>query len=200
MEYTKICNHHYAATYRTPGLGSQCPYSEFYSKLQSTESSSSVIGDTLSLPNDDNGACIFHSRPLAWKRQNHFVERFLQLDRLLDEYHPERYYDFAEFVFVGNDLVTRNGPESYLLRITDAIFNKQPYFAGASFPDSFQLDGIDFKDGASLDQAIFQHNLTIENTRSVAWTSRKRNSNDGAFFKGVLFISFALFANARFEQ
>jgi hypothetical protein len=148
------------------------------------------------LPVDDRGACLFHSQEVAWKRQNDFHARFLQLVQLLDEHDTERYYDFAEFVFVGNDV---SGAEEHLLRITDTIFRKQAYFTGASFLDSFELERVDFQDGASFDQAIFKHDVIFEKTRIRGLDFTGTKFTDGVHFNEIEFLSFTFFQNASFE-
>jgi uncharacterized protein YjbI with pentapeptide repeats len=196
-----ICNHSYAADYRNrpPSMGQQCPYSQFYDRVR-LSGTRATEGDAVPLLSlDDRGACIFHSRELAWKRQNDFKGKFLQLVQLLDEHDAERYYDFAEFVFLGSDLREKRGAEEYFLLITDVIFRKQAYFTGASFLDSFELERVDFQDGASFDRAVFHHDLAFEKTRIRGLDFAETKFTDGVSFKEVEFLSFTLFPKATFR-
>jgi hypothetical protein len=148
---------------------------------------------------DERGACIFHSQEFAWKRQNDFMSKFFQLVQLLDKHDAERYYDFTEFVFLGTDRVPKKDAEEYVLRIEDAIFEKQAYFTGASFLDSFELERVDFRDGASFDQAAFNRELRFENTRSRSLDFTGARFGDGVSFKEVGCLNFAFFSNANFD-
>lgn len=141
-----MCNHSYIAENfkQHRSMGKRCPYPEFYEKARSTESSAPEANLAPALPMDDHGACIFHSQEIAWKRKNDFKGKFLQLVQLLDAAGEERDYDFAEFVFVGSEIRTKNGSEEHVLDIEDTVFRKQAYFTGASFLDSFDLEGCRF--------------------------------------------------------
>jgi hypothetical protein len=148
---------------------------------------------------DDLGLCIFHSRELAWKRANDFKGKFLQLVQLLDEHDAERYYDFAEFVFPGGDVREKHGTEEYFLRVTDTTFRKQAYFTGASFLDAFELERVDFQDGASFDSASFHHDLAFEKAQFRGLDFSDAKFTDGVSFKKVEFLSFTLFPKATFR-
>src|SRR5215218_2446408 len=112
-----MCNHAYTANYKQmPGtMGKRCPYPEFYERACLSEPNAPV----LALPVDDRGECIFHSPDVAWKRAHGFEGHFLQLVRLLMAEPEAKYYDFAEFVFVGC------GSEPHTLHIGDITFLKQ---------------------------------------------------------------------------
>jgi len=196
----KVCNHNYAALYRNrpTSLGRQCRYPQLYARLRATGPPPADEDVTPFLPIDDHGACVFHSRELVWKRQNDFTGKFLQLIHLLDEHDVDRYYDFAEFVFLGTDLITKSGAEQYLLRLTDMVFRKQAYFTGALFLDSLELERIDFRDGASFDQATFQNSLTLAETQARGLDFTAAKFTDGVTFKGVSCLSFGLFSKATF--
>jgi uncharacterized protein YjbI with pentapeptide repeats len=180
-------------------MGQKCPYSQLYDRVRSTISQPSEIGVVPFLPVDDRGACIFHSQDLAWKRQNDFTSKFLQLVRLLDDHDAETYYDFTEFVFPGSDLITKSGAQQYLLRISDVIFRKHAYFTGALFLDSFELEQVDFHNGATFDQAIFHHDLTFKKARFRGLDFTEAKFTNGVSFNEVESLSFALFSNATFE-
>jgi hypothetical protein len=196
-----ICNHSYSASYRDGprSMGQKCPHSQLYDRVRSTSPQPPEVDDSLFLPVDDRGACIFHSQNLAWKRENDFTGKFLQLVRLLDEHDAESYYDFTEFVFPGSDLVTKNGAQQYLLRISDVIFPKHAYFTGALFPDAFTLERVEFHNGASFNRAIFHHGLTFENSQFRGLDFREAKFSDGLTFREVKSLSFAFFSDATFE-
>src|SRR5829696_600170 len=86
-EAMSICNHSYAvhSQHRPRSMGKQCPHSLLYDRLRSTNLSPEIEAAPF-LPVDDHGACIFHSKEIAWKRQNDFTGKFLQLVQLLDEH------------------------------------------------------------------------------------------------------------------
>lgn len=180
-------------------MGQKCPYSQLYDRVRSTSPQPPEIGAVPFLPVDDRGACIFHSQELAWKRQNDFTSKFLQLVRLLDDHDAETYYDFTEFVFPGSELITKSGAQQYLLRISDVIFRKHAYFTGALFLDSFELEQVDFHNGATFDQAIFHHNLTFKKARFRGLDFTEAKFTNGVSFDEVESLSFALFSNATFE-
>src|ERR1051325_1652957 len=132
-----MCNHSYTADHfgKHRFMGNRCPYPEFYEKARSTVSRAPEAAALLALPMDDQGACIFHSQEIAWKRKNDFEGKLLHLVQLLDADGAGRDYDFAEFVFVGSELRTKNGSEEHVLHIADTAFRKQAYFTVASFLD-----------------------------------------------------------------
>ncbi len=180
-------------------MGQQCPYSQFYDRVRSTGPRLTKVDAGPFLPFDNRGACIFHSRELAWKRQNDFKGQFLQLVQLLDEHDTERYYDFAEFVFVGSALRNKRGTEEYYFSLTDTIFRKQAYFTGASFLDAVDIERVDFQDGASFDSAVFDHDLAFAKTRIRGLDFSDAKFTDGVSFREVEFLSFALFPKAIFR-
>jgi uncharacterized protein YjbI with pentapeptide repeats len=180
-------------------MGQKCPYSQLYDSIRSTSPQPPEGGASPFLPVDDHGACIFHSQELAWKRQNDFTGKFLQLVQLLNEHDAESYYDFTEFVFPGSDLITKKGAQQYLLRISDVIFPKHAYFTGALFLNSFTLEQVEFHNGASFNRAIFHHDLTFENSNFRGLDFREAKFSDGVTFKEVKSLSFALFSDATFE-
>jgi uncharacterized protein YjbI with pentapeptide repeats len=195
-----MCNHAYTADHFKSHrrMGNRCPYPEFYEKAQSTASSVPEAVPAPALLIDDWGACIFHSQEIAWKRKNDFKGKFLQLVQLLDADGAGRDYDFAEFVFVGSEIRTKSGSEEHVLHIADTTFRKQAYFTGASFLDSFELEGVDFQDGADFVYATFAHDLRIENARFRGITFNHATLANLAVFTKVQFLNYALFAKARF--
>jgi uncharacterized protein YjbI with pentapeptide repeats len=180
-------------------MGQKCSFSQLYDKVRSTSLQTREVSAGPFLPVDDCGACIFHSLELAWKRQNDFTSKFLQLVQLLDEHDAESYYDFREFVFLGSDRVTKGGADEYRLRISEVIFRKHAYFIGASFLDSFELEQVDFNNGASFNQAVFHHDLTFKKARFRGLDFAEAKFTDGVSFNQVESLSFALFSNATFE-
>jgi hypothetical protein len=179
-------------------MGQRCPHPKFYDRVLS-KASAELDGEAAPvLPIDDHGICIFHSRELAWKRKNDFTGKFLQLVKLLDVHDAERFYDFTEFVFLGSAYRTKSGAAERLLRIVDTNFRKQAYFTGASFLDPFELERVDFQDGASFDQANFTHGLTFGNTRSRGLDFTEVRFTDEVCFRDIEFLSFTFFAKATF--
>src|SRR5215213_2294950 len=160
-----ICAHRYVVRHRNrpQSMGERCPYVQFYDRIRLKELPPTACGATV-FPVDDHGKCVFHSQDLDWKRQNDFTGKFLQLVQLLDMHDAERYYDFTEFVFLGNDFRTKDGFGENTLRITNTTFRKQAYFTAALFLDPVELEGIDFQDGASFNQAIFKRDLRFANS------------------------------------
>lgn len=152
----------------------------------------------LPLPTDDRGACIFHSQEIAWKRKNDFKGKFLQLVRLIDAAGEDTDYDFAEFVFVGNEIRMKSGSEEHVLELADAIFRKKAYFTGASFLDSFGLESVNFLDGADFDYTTFAGDLRIHNARFKGLEFIKAKFRQRVSFTKVEFLNFALFGNAQF--
>jgi uncharacterized protein YjbI with pentapeptide repeats len=195
-----MCNHFYTADYakmpRT--MGKRCPYPDFYKKAQLTALSAPEADPARSLPVDDSGACIFHSQAVAWKRNNNFNGHFLQLVQLLNADKAVKWYDFAEFVFVGSELTTTHGVAEHALHIADTIFLKQAYFTGASFLDSVALERVDFKDGADFRVATFAHDLRIANARFHGLDFSNATARQLAFFTKVEFLSFTLFEKTQF--
>jgi hypothetical protein len=196
-----MCNHSYTANYaqKPRSMGQQCPYPACYEKARSTALSTPETGLAPVLPVDDRGTCIFHSQDIAWKRKNDFKGQFLQLVRLLDADAAEKYYDFAEFVFVGNEVSTKNDVAHYGLHIADTTFQKEAYFTGASFLDAFELDGVDFQRGANFDEATFAHDLRINSARFFqSLDFANATVSRFAFFTKVEFRNFTSFHNTRF--
>lgn len=189
-----MCNHVYTANYKQMPLtmGERCPYPEFYEKARSTAASGTVPA----LPVDDRGDCIFHSREVAWKRDNDFEGHFLQLVGLLVADTAAKYYDFAEFVFVGGGATGSSGPHK--VHIADTVFLQQAYFTAASFLDSLTLEAINFRDGASFCQATFAGDLKVTNARFGGLDLTGAEFRRLVFFTKVELVSFALFGKARF--
>jgi uncharacterized protein YjbI with pentapeptide repeats len=195
-----MCNHSYTAEHFKGhrSIGQRCPYPEFYEKVRATNTSAPETESALVLPIDDRGACIFHSRQIEWKRRNDFKGKFLQLLQLLDTDKAARVYDFAEFVFAGNEIETKGGSQKYVLHIADTIFCKQANFIGASFVDSFVLERVDFQNGAEFKYVTFDCDLRIENTRIRGSDFNQAKFMRLAIFTKVEFLSYALFTGVRF--
>ena len=162
-----MCNHNYTANYtRLPkSMGKQCPYSDFYQKAYSKAQLRPEEGTKPTLPIDKYGACIFHSQEIAWKRENDFKGHFLRLLQLLEDDETFKFYNFAEFKFVGNEPRTKRGSEYHVLHISNKIFRRQAYFTGSFFLDAFELKDVNFDGGASFGQTTFVHDMSISNTR-----------------------------------
>src|SRR6266545_1458082 len=102
-----MCNHIYTADYsKVPrAMGRQCPYTALSDQLADAPPSvGAPIGLEPLIPLDPTGACLFHSKAVEWKKENHFRARFLRLLSLLDlQENGPGYYDFAEFIFVADE-------------------------------------------------------------------------------------------------
>ena len=99
-----MCNHSYTQDhFKNRSIGKRCHYPQFYERARST-APSGPERSALALPMDDSGSCLFHSQQIAWKRQQDFRRKFLELVQLLEAEADGRDFDFAEFVFVGSDL------------------------------------------------------------------------------------------------
>lgn len=189
-----MCNHSYTAEHfeKHRSMGERCPYPEFYENVRSAASGAP------SLPIDNKGACLFHSRDVEWKRKNDFAGRFLELVRLLDAHGTGRSYNFSEFVFVGGEPGTGSGSEEHTLLIDGMTFRKQAYFTGASFLDPLALRGAKFQGGADFDYATFCRDLRVENTHFHGVDFNRAKFTHPAVFIKVAFLNYALFESARF--
>lgn len=194
-----MCNHTYMGNYKdTPFMGRTCPYPKFYEMAQAT-ATTAELSCTLALPVDDRGACIFHSKDIAWKRENEFTTRFLELVQLLNADNMVKHYDFVEFVFVGQKLGSKERAEHATLRIFDVIFKKQAFFNGAIFLDSFEIEDVDFSDGANFCGAMFSKDVKIASARFNGLIFNRANVKQLAFFTKVAFESYAYFDEAVFS-
>jgi len=196
-----MCNHVYTADYssRPEGMGRRCPYPDLFAGIAGRGGASGTPEEPPeALPIDRDGACIFHSADAGWKRENDFAGRFLRLVRLLDTCGQERYYDFAEFVFVGTEAETgKDGAPAYRLVIADTTFRKQAQFIAARFLDAVELERVDFPSGAEFDGAAFGGELEVRDARlNGAGFGEVRFARTR--FIGVDFQSYALFSRSRF--
>ena len=192
-----MCNHVYTADQKSwPRLiGKSCPYPDFYAKV--TAAGAGEPGSFAELPLDRHGACIFHSLEIDWKRANGLREKFLELVRLLDAYGPDRHYDFAEFVFVGDEVATPKGPRENLFRIANLTFRKQALFLAARFLDMVELEGVDFQRGAEFRGATFSRKLAVRDSR-IHGAGMEDVDFAPAWFIRVDFDDYALFTRSRF--
>lgn len=208
-----MCNHKYTRDRSGYGpKGDKCPYTKLYREFKNKNNSKFKKSDfPLELPLDSTGVCLFHSHDLNWKREKHFTKRFLQLVQLLDEYSSKDYYDFEEFVFVGEELESEKNSKSFILKLVDTVFKKEAKFAGSLFTDPVQFHNIEFKrycsfggatfkdtletekcsiHSAVFDKAVFEKNASFEDTHFL-----------GAYtiFTSSVFYNTAKFMNARFD-
>jgi hypothetical protein len=153
-----MCNHVYSANRKSwpRDMGKQCPYPEFYADVVARAATAEDEPPPAALDVDSHGVCLFHSSQAGWKRTNGFQEKFLDLVRLLDIHGAAR-YDFAEFVFVGDEVTTPKGARENLLRIADFSFQKKAMMNGAQFLDSVEMEQVEFKGGAEFSGATFAH-------------------------------------------
>jgi hypothetical protein len=195
-----MCNHRYTADLfaKHRSIGERCPYPELYEKVRATITSAPETESAFVLPIDDRGACIFHSQQIEWKRRNDFKGKFLQLVQLLDTDKAARIYNFAEFVFVGNEIETKSGSREHLLNIADTIFGKQACFTGSSFVDSLVLERVNFQKGANFEYVTFACNLRIESSDIHGSDFSHAKFTRLAIFTRVQFLDYALFIGVRF--
>jgi len=195
-----MCNHIYTADYSRAarGIGHKCPYTALYNQFAETPPS---LGTPVSfdprLPLDPTGACLFHSKMAEWKRENDFRARFLQLLSVLDlQESGPNYYDFAEFVFVGEDPVKEGGEKC--LHLSDLIFRKDAVLMGASFLDAAELTDVTFQNGAKFVKSTFHSHLTFNRVRLRGAEFDRSIFKGKASFRQTAFDSYSLFAEARF--
>jgi hypothetical protein len=190
-----MCNHVYTADYanlpRT--VGTRCPYPELYLAF----SAAGASGEPVALPIDVNGACLFHSGELEWKRAHDLPGAFRRLVRLLDEHGTERHYDFAEFVFVGSETSTKRGGTEHVLRIEDTVFLKQAHFTAARFHDRVEMARVRFPNGMGMDGATFPRGLAVTDAYINGAAMSGARFGHTRFVR-VEFASYALFDDARF--
>lgn len=195
-----MCNHTYTEDYsKAPrGIGVKCPYTAIYNQLaEAPPSLATPVSFDPRLPLDPTGACLFHSKMAAWKRANDFRVRFLQLLSVLDlQESGPKYYDFAEFVFVGEDPVKEGGEKC--LHLSDLIFRKHAILWGASFLDAVELADVTFQDGAKFKNATFHSHLTFNRARLRGAEFVQSIFKGKASFRQTAFDSYSLFAEARF--
>lgn len=196
-----MCNYVYIADYKNmpATMGKRCPYPDFYERVQAALMSTPAATPLPELLLDATGACLFHSRAFAWKRGNDLKGRFLQLVQLLKADKHVKWYDFAEFAFIGGEPATGEGLPQPLLHIADTTFEKQAYFTGAAFLDPISFESVDFKGGATFSQATFIEKLKVTNCRFNGLDFTKTKVGRDVNFITVSFKSFALFDNAQFD-
>lgn len=190
-----MCNHIYTANYkRMPGtMGERCPYREFYAKV----GSAAVHDAAATLPVDDRGKCIFHSRDIPWKRENDFDGHYQRLLRLLAADSEVKYYDFAEFIFVGGRTSESSGRNH--LHIANESFQKPAYFIAATFVDTLTLEAVHFPPGSSFREASFAGNLKVTNAEFRNVDLAGADFQGLVFFTKVELISYISFSKARFS-
>lgn len=185
-----MCNHTYTANYkRMPRtMGERCPYPEFYERARS-----GTAGESVSLlPLDLSGACIFHSRDVAWKREHDFESHFLRLVQLLIAEPEAKHFDFAEFAFVGAS------SKPHTLRILDTVFPQKSYFTAASFLDPVTFEGVDFPNGANFSKATFAGDLQVTKAHFNGLELSGAVLGHLVSFDQVEIVSYAHFDDARF--
>jgi uncharacterized protein YjbI with pentapeptide repeats len=178
-----MCSHSYVARhdFSPRSVGRACPCPGLYAGRSP-------------LPIDPHGLCIFHSRELAWKRDEGFDAHFRRLMTFLDEDESLQTYDFAEFVFVGESQA--GGSRFHVCGVT---FRQAACFTGASFIDAVTFTDVVFARGAAFDQANFSQDVTFENGTIRGSDFSHATVAARLFFKKVHFRDYALFSGARFS-
>ncbi len=179
-------------------MSDRCFYQDYFKKFHASALNSSTHGSISTLQVDDSGKCIFHSQDIIWKHKNGFKQLFLQLVQLLNDDNTLEYYDFRDFVFVGDEPKTTNSSERHVLHIAGTVFRKPVYFTGSSFIDSFELDAVDFQEGAKFRKTTFAGDLRVTNTQFQGLEFSNTTFVQLAYFINVEFLSYALFENTRF--
>lgn len=190
-----MCNHIYSTkAARLPfGTGPGCPYPEFFSRAREAAADLPAAGSVFALPVDDSGACIFHSKEVAWKRGNDFVGKFLQLVQLLTADKTAKGYNFADFVFVGGGGQPAVGAEKTSLHITNTTFPKQAFFIGSQFLAPVTFEGVHFAGGADFCEATFATDLMCNKSQFCGLNFAAVKLRKRAFFTAVEFTSYVLF-------
>jgi hypothetical protein len=195
-----MCSYKYAINHRHVSIGKKCPYTEIYSKLKCNKVSDfNNIDSDIVLPLDKSGVCIFHSNELEWKRKNNFKAKFLELLDLLNisDINNTTFYDFAEFIFVGEATKSNH----HVLNLTDIIFSKEAIFKGAVFADPVEFYNIKFRIGANFTEARFKDKLNMKNIYLWGTDFSKANFNNTTIFDNVEFLnSYSLFSDSQFNN
>lgn len=179
-------------------MGMHCPYPNIYKKARSIALNGAEKGSAPKLPIDNQGACIFHSRDIEWKRQNDFEGHFLKLLHMLNADETHDFYNFAEFIFVGNELRTKPDSTHYALSIKDITIPKRVYFTRAFFVDTFEIERVNFENGATFDETTFASNLKIKDSRFSGLSFISAQLKQQVLFSNVDFLGYTLFENAKF--
>lgn len=198
-----MCNHKYTIDrYRHGFKGDKCPYTQMYRVwAKDIKAKGKPMDAGLQLPLDKNGVCLFHSNDFDWKRENKFLQRFLQLVRLLDEYDSKTYYDFAEFVFVGERLEAKKDGSLYALVFSKVVFSKEAKFIGSTFADSTQFHALTFEKGVDFVGAIFKDKLGMRECSVTSSGFDKTFFEKNVHFQDVHFLgTYAIFSDAVFNN
>jgi uncharacterized protein YjbI with pentapeptide repeats len=196
-----MCNHGYTTKYAhlPRSIGKQCPYPELYKKAYSKEKLGEDEDAIPKLPIDKDGVCIFHSQNVEWKRENDFEGEFLKLISLIDADESHGFYDFVDFIFIGNERISKQGTDHHILCIANKEFRKMAYFSGSSFIDDIVFKDVNFTGGASFELTTFANSLSIKNTIINGVTFNNAKFTNLALFSNVDFLNYALFENAVFN-
>lgn len=196
-----MCNHKYTRDRSGYGpKGDECPYTEWYRELNNKKISNHQDSNSqLELPLDSTGVCLFHSHDLNWKREKQFTKKFLQLVQLLDEYSSKEYYDFCEFVFVGEQLESKKNSESYIFKLVKTVFMKEAKFAGAVFTEAVKFHNVEFKSYCSFEGAAFKDKLVLEKCSLASTYFDATVFEKNVYFEDDHFCgTFAIFTHAVF--
>lgn len=174
-----MCKHKYIYRHNHSSIGKECPYSD--------------------LPTDDQGLCIFHSHNFKWKRENDFKGLFLHQLKLSND-SDNNFFDCAEFVFVGEEIISRKNLKKHTLQLTNKIFNDNTYFTGSVFVDSVEINNITFKEGATFLEAKFTDGLELKDVYFKGADFAKATFEKGVSFNHTDFSnSYALFNGSHFN-
>lgn len=193
-----MCNYTYRANYKqkVATMGKTCPYPKLYKNGTFSSSEGNI------LPIDNKGCCIFHSENITWKRENNFKEHFFKLIKLIDNDDTQKHYDFSEIKFVGDEFRRKRQSEIYILNLSGIEFrkNKDAEFCGSTFVDSLELEEVDFDNGVSFDQVIFNDEVKINKATFNGFDLANTRFKKRALFSECIFRSYALFNGALFSE
>lgn len=140
-----MCSHVYTIDHngKPAAVDKRCPYPAIYERLSQSVMAGGTGGSAgRVLPIDADGACLFHSKNLAWKVESDLAEQFLRLVALLEADEASKYHDFTEFTFVGGDVRDPKRPDVRVLRLAGTTLQKDVFFSGASFVDSVEFNAL----------------------------------------------------------
>ncbi|MCK4764384.1 MAG: pentapeptide repeat-containing protein [Candidatus Aminicenantes bacterium] len=119
----------------------------------------------------------------------------------MDEYDGKDFYDFAEFVFVGEGLEAKKGGILYALVFSKILFSKYAQFIGSTFADSTQFHAVTFEKGANFECAIFKDTLGMQECSVISSSFDKIVFEKNVHFQDVQFLGgYATFTYTVFDK
>ncbi|MPL94169.1 hypothetical protein SDC9_40317 [bioreactor metagenome] len=176
---------------------SNCIYPKLFEDFEKNKSEFS--GYNCSLPIDEDGFCLFHSRNIEWKRENNFISKFISLIEMINHYEEitsaktkSIKYDFSGFILIGLNNV---------IDLSDIHFLKYPDFDNAIFYDSLLLNNVDFSQGALFESAKFKESVEIKNSKfALSTTFNNAVFEDSFSCIDTLFAHAVIFSDTIFKK